>query len=228
LRISLDTEIFSADNAFTRISPRNLQQYKVRARYRPVNWASLGAVVNILENRNNVSQINNLQHNRSYGFDLALEPNNRFSFDIGYEYNDIFSTILVCFVSSTSPPGLSKCPGSTVLLAQNSVYTNKAHYGYVDLMWKPIKRVTANLGYAITSNTGSTLILNPNTPPGSLSFNYHRPYGGLAVDLAKGLTWKTSWAFYGYNEREQLVPLDPTGPRDFRGNMVTLALRYAF
>src|SRR5713101_5819050 len=89
-------------------------------------------------------------------------------------------------------------------------------------------RVTANLGYAITSNTGSTLILNPNTPPGSLSFNYHRPYGGLAVDLAKGLTWKANWAFYSYNEREQLVPLDPTGPRDFRGNMVTLALRYAF
>jgi len=228
LRISVDTEILSADNAFTRISPRNLQHYKVRARYRPVNWASFGAVVNILENRNNVSQINNLQHNRSYGFDLALEPNNRFSFDIGYEYNDIFSTILVCFVSSSSPPGLSKCPGSTVLLAQNSVYTNKAHYGYVDLMWKPFKRVTANLGYATTSNTGSTLILNPNTPPGSLSFNYHRPYGGLAVNLAKGLTWKTSWAFYGYYEREQLVPLDPTGPRDFRGNMVTLALRYAF
>ncbi len=228
LRISLDTEILSADNTFTRISPRNLQHYKVRASYRPVNWASFGAVVNILESRNNISQVNNLQHNRSYGFDLALEPNDRMSFDIGYEYNDIFSTILVCFVSSSSPPGLSKCPGSTVLLAQNSVYTNKAHYGYVDLMWKPIKRVTTHLGYAITSATGSTLILNPNTPPGSLAFNYHRPYGGFAVELAKGLTWKANWTYYGYNEKEQLVPVDATGPRDFRGNMVTLALRYAF
>jgi len=229
LRASFDLELMSADNAFTRISPRQWQRYKLRATYKPVNWMSFGAAVNILESRNNVTSINNLQHNRTYGFSAAFEPNERFSFDIGYDYNDIFSQILVCYVSSTASPGLSKCPGSTVLLEQVSFYNNKAHFGYFDAMWKPFRRLTTNVGYAITSTAGSTLILNPNAPTGPLAYNFHKPYAGLAVELYKGLSWRAQWNYYGYNEKESPLPVvDFTGPRDFRGNMVTLAVRYAF
>ncbi len=229
LRISFDMELLSADNAFTRISPRQWQRYKLRATYKPLNWMSFGAAVNILESRNNVTSINNLQHNRTYGFSAAFEPNERFSFDIGYDYNDIFSQILVCYVSSTAPSGLSKCPGSTVLLQQVSLYNNKAHFGYFNAMWKPFRRLTTNVGYAITSTAGNTLILNPNAPTGPLAYNFHKPYAGLAVELYKGLSWRAQWNYYGYNEKESLLPVvDFTGPRDFRGNMVTLAVRYAF
>lgn len=93
-------------------------------------------------------------------------------------------------------------------------------------MVKPVKRVTINLGYAINSVTGNTLILNPNAPPGPLQFNYHKPYASLAVDLVKGLTWKTAWGFYEYDEKVQ--PGDPTGSRKFRGNLLTLSMGYAF
>ena len=49
------------------------------------------------------------------------------------------------------------------------------------------------------------------------------------MELYKGLRWRAQWNYYGYNEKESLLPVvDFTGPRDFRGNMVTLALRYAF
>ena len=41
-RINGDVEIYTADNAFTRISPRHLQLYKVKAIYRPKDWVNLG------------------------------------------------------------------------------------------------------------------------------------------------------------------------------------------
>ena len=225
LRLSYDMELMSADRSFTRISPRQLQHYKFRASYKPVNWAILGASFNIIENRNNVTEINNLQHNRSYGFSAVFEPNDKFGFDLGYDYNGIFSQTNICFVGTLQPPGSSPCPGAAALFQQNSFYNNTAHFGYFSAMWKPIKRVTTNLGYAVSSTKGETLILNPNAPPGPLAFNYHKPYGGFAVDLTKGFIWKASWNYYGYNEKS--VP-DPTGARDFRGNMVTTSIRYAF
>ena len=67
-----------------------------------------------------------------------------------------------------------------------------------------------------------------NPPTGTLAYNFHKPYAGLIVDLYWGLSWRAQGNYYAYNEKEQLGLVDPTGPRDFRGNMVTLAVRYAF
>lgn len=225
LRLSFDLELMSADRAFTRISPRQMQRYKIRGSYEPVYWAHLGLSINILEKRNNVVEIFHKQHNRSYGFSAQLEPNDKFGFEMGYDLNDIFSQINICFTGSLRPPGTSPCPTSLALLQQISVYDNTAHFGHFGLTWRPLRRVTTNLGYAVTSAEGSTLILNPNAPPGPLRFEYHKPYAGLAVDLVKGLTWKVSWGYYGYNESGAA---DPTGSRDFRGNLVTVALRHGF
>ncbi len=227
-RINLDMELGSADNSFTRISPRQWQEYRVRTTYKVASWVNLNGSVNILEKRNNVSEINNLQHSRLYGWGATFEANDRLSVDLGYDYSDDFSQILVCFVSSVAPPGIAKCPGSTVLSEALSIYTNKAHYGYFDVMWKPIRRLTTHLGYNITSSTGSALFLNPNAPTGPLDSNYHHPYGGFDYLFAKGLTGKAYWGYYGYHEDPSLVPQDLVAPRNFRGNLVTLSMRYAF
>src|SRR5581483_4523541 len=66
-RISFDTDLMSADNTFTRISPRQSQEYRVRTRYQAASWMSLEGSVRIWEGRDNISQVNNLQHDRSYG-----------------------------------------------------------------------------------------------------------------------------------------------------------------
>jgi len=89
---------------------------------------------------------------------------------------------------------------------------------------KPWKRVTGGLGYAVTSTSGNTLILNPNAPTGPLNFNYHLPTASLAVDLTKNLTYKAGWNYYDYNEKS--AP-GRSLPRDFRGNAFTLSLRYS-
>ncbi len=225
LRASFDLELVSADRAFTRISPRELQHYKLRGSYKPRYWMSFGAGLNILESRNNVLDVNHLQHNRSYDFTAALEPNDRSSLEFGYAYDDVFSQTKICFASVPVPAGAMICPLSPVLLQQISHYTNKTHFGGFTAMWKPIRRVTATLGYAATAANGNTLVLNPNAPVGPLRYIYHKPSAGFAVDFTKRLSWRAGWGYHGYDERAQP---DPTGSRDFRGNLVTLAIRYAF
>jgi len=108
----------------------------------------------------------------------------------------------------------------------SSVYDNKINFGYFNIMFKPVKRVTANLGYNLTSTSGNTLILNPiQNTLGPLAFNFHKPSASVDVDLVKGVTWRTAWGYYDYNEKSDpgLLRL-----RDFHSNSASLSLRYAF
>lgn len=222
-RISADSEFFSADNAYTRISPRHMQEYRVRSTYKPKDWVNLGASIYIHENRNTTADIGNLQHNRSFAFTGSFMPDNKWwGVDLSYDYQDIFSQTNICFVATPTPPGSLSC--GTPFLSGLSFYSNLSHYGSGSFYLKPIKRVTAGVGYTITSSTGNTLILNPNTPSGPLNFNYHLPSATLAVELTKNLTYKTNWNYYDYNEKSDP---GPTLPRDFRGNVFTLSLRYS-
>jgi hypothetical protein len=112
----------------------------------------------------------------------------------------------------------------TPFLSGISLYSELAHNGTVSMYAKPFKRVTGGVGYTITSTTGSTLILNPNSPTGPLSYNYHLPEATLAIELSKNLTYKTGWNYYDYHEKSNP---GPTLPRDFRGNAFTISLRYS-
>jgi hypothetical protein len=227
-RISFDTEIMSADNAFTRISPRQSQEYRVRTSYAAGNWVNLSGSVNILESRNNVTEINNLQHNRAYGFSATFEPGSKLSWEMGYDYNDVFSQILICYTSSTAPTGLAKCPGSTVLVEQLSTYTNTSHYGYFDLLVRPFKRLALRAGANLTANQGTALLITPTAPPGPLNSTYYRPYGGLDFGFTRNLTGKVYWGYHSYAEQLSTVAQDILAPRNFRGNLTTLSMRYAF
>ncbi|HKD81097.1 MAG TPA: hypothetical protein VKH81_15485 [Candidatus Angelobacter sp.] len=223
LRFSFDTELYYADNAFTRISPRHLQWYKGKVLYKPTAWWNLGGAINIRENRNNSSDIGNLQHNRSYSINSALAPAEaKWGLDLSYVYNDIFSQTNICFVATPVPANSLSC--GTPFLSGVSVYSEKSNIGSGSIYLKPIDRVTAAIGYTVTSSNGSTLILNPNAPTGPLSFNYHLPTGSLVIQMAKNLAFKGGWNYYDYNEKSDP---GPTLPRDVRGNSFTLSLRYS-
>jgi len=222
-RISADVEFLSADNTFTRIAPRHLQDYRIRASYKPEDWVTLGTAIRILESRNPTDDIGNFQHNRSFGFNGAFAPPNaKVELDLSYDYNDVFSQTNICFVATPTPPGAITC--GTPFLSGVSLYSNLSHFVSGSLIAKPWRRVTAGVGYAITSTSGNTLILNPNAPTGPLNFNYHLPTASLAIELTKNLIYKTGWNYYDYNEK---TTIGPTLPRDFRGNVFTLSLRYS-
>ncbi|HEV3037392.1 MAG TPA: hypothetical protein VHA33_06365 [Candidatus Angelobacter sp.] len=223
LRISADAEFFSADNTFTRITPRHWQDYRIRGSYKPKPWASLSSTIRIQENRNTSLDIGNLQHNRSYVFSGVFAPaDGKWGLDVSYGYNDIFSQTNICFVATPVPAGSLSC--GTPFLSGISAYSELSHNGSVAIYARPFRRVSAGVGYTITSTTGNTLILNPNAPTGPLSYNYHLPLATLAIELSKKLTYKTGWNYYDYNEKSSS---GPTLPRDFRGNVFTLSLRYS-
>jgi hypothetical protein len=104
-----------------------------------------------------------------------------------------------------------------------SVYTNTSNYGSASLIMRPTKRITAGAGYAVTTTNGNTLILNPIAPTGPLAYNYHLPTASIAFVVSEKVTFKSGWNYYDYNEKSNP---GPTFPRDFRGNMFSLSLRY--
>jgi len=192
--------------------------------------------VNVLESRDNVALVGNIQHNRNYGASVSLEPTERFDLDLGYEYGDVFSMSDICYASSAVPTTSTPCPlsggGPTLGISQ---YSEKTNFGYFNLLFKPVRRVTASLGYAVNSvngnapvidpTTGLPVTLNPLTPAGPLNYDYHKPYAGVAVAFHKDLTWRAAWGYYEYREN---AAADPTGPRNFHANLIDLTLRYAF
>ncbi len=254
LRLTGDLELGYNDAAFTRIDPRQVQSYKVDANYKPRPWATLDGGVEIHENRDNVFTVDNLEHDRSYSFSTILSPKPRLSVDFGYNYWNVYSQSLICFAYSTSytnpapPPGtlpvsafpigvpmLPTGPACPIAAASSplgtlSTYSSTDHFAHAAMMWKVTRRVTATVGYGGSFVRGTTIFLNPLTPSGTLDFNYQRPYASIAIDVYKGLTYKMSWNYYGFNETGNTNPfgLAAIPLQDFNGSNATFSFRYSF
>jgi hypothetical protein len=232
LRINADFAFGYNDNSFTRISPRQVQSYKIHATYNPKPWANLDAAIDIHENRDNVTTVNNLEHGRTYSFGATLAPSSRIFANFGYSYVDIYTQSEICFPSPGSAIFTTPCPvaGSPSPLGALAFYNSTDHYGYADVIVKPIKRVTAAVGYSGSVVRGSTLFLNSMQPTGPLDFNYLTPFAALTLDIYKGFSYKTAWNYYGYNDKGVANPagLAALPLQDFNGSNVTFSFRYAF
>jgi hypothetical protein len=254
LRITADLEFGYNDASYARIDPREVQSYKIHANYKPHPWATLDGAVEIHENRDNVSTVDDLEHDRSYSFATILTANPRLSVDFGYNYWNVYSQSLICFAYSTSsanpapppatlpvstfPPGAPMLPtgpacpitGASSPLGTLSTYGSTDHFAHAAVMWKPMKRVTAMAGYGGSFVRGNTIFLNPLTPSGTLDFNYQRPYASIAIDVYRGLTYKVSWNYYGFNEAGNANPFGLAAIQlpDFNGSNATFSFRYSF
>ena len=220
LRISTDFQFGYNNRAYTQIFPRQFQSYKIHATYKPKLWATIDGAIDIRENRDNVSNINALEHGRTYSLGTTLVPNSNsnFAFSLGYNYTDLYMQSYICIRDTgfgIAP--YAPCPffsgTKAITLGAMSFYSNKQHFAY-----------------AGTFTGGDTLFLNPRILGGTLAFNYQKPFVGLKIDLFKGLSYKTTWNYYGYNLKTPTdVPgLQPIGPEDFNGSSATFAARYTF
>ena len=232
LRITADLMFGYNDNSFTRISPRQLQSYKIQVRYTPAPWAVVSGSVDMHENRDNVSMVNNVEHGRTYGFVTTLAPNPKLFVDFGFNYMDIYTQTYICFADTGSTVFTALCsiPGASSPLGTLSFYSSKDYYAYGDVMWKPYKRVTAMLGYSGSIVRGNTTFLSPLSPTGTLDFNYLTPLASLAFQIYKGLSYKTAWNYYGYNDKGVANPagLATLPSQDFNGSNLTFSFLYAF
>jgi hypothetical protein len=237
LRITADFQFGYNDYSFTRISPRQVQSYKVHANYKPRAWINLDGAIDIHENRDNVSTVNDLEHGRSYSFATTFMPNARMSFDLGYTYTDIYNQAQICYYQNAfGPPPATQCPASLgytpPAVPGLGAYSSKQQFVYGDVMWKPTKRVTTTIGYVGTFVGGSTTAIDPLQVPGTLAFNYLKPYATAVFDVYKGLSYRMTWNYYGYNGRGQAsnaIPgLAAIPTQDFNGSTAEFAFRYAF
>jgi hypothetical protein len=231
LRFNFDWEHTNNDDTVVRIGPRKESRYRVQANYVPRPWAILAGSINLWEASNADARINFEGHNRNYGFTATLAPRERFNFDFAYNYNDYKQNALICFDDSDTSLTVVQNAGSCVaeiddnpLLTVGS-YTNATHYGMGSIMFKATARVTAQVGYSITSVGGQTPQFNSLQPAGSLQYNYHQPLANIAIDIGHNLTAKAGWNYYQYGEKSFVGPTDP---RYFHANNATFSLKWAF
>jgi hypothetical protein len=250
-RINADFEYVNNDNAFTRISPTSLVIFRGRTSYRLSNALNFSGLVNLRQGRNDVSpagfisspEQTHRDHSRAYNANLNYTPKEWLALDFGYTFTDVFSNTGTCLPVSTRPTVIPAQGGAldycydptaetpTPATGDYSVvvrYKEKVNTGYFNLLVKPVKRLTLNLGYDITSNSGSDgffradtlapLLLqqsrvqlggsatafvpyNPYVMQGPLAINYHRPSAGVSVQMTKEIFLKGQYAYFGYNEK---------------------------
>jgi hypothetical protein len=237
LHITGNFQFGSNDYSFTRISPRQVQSYRVQANYKPRAWIDLDGALDIHENRDNVATVNDIEHGRSYSLVTTFLPNSKLSFDLGYTYTDIYNQAQICYYQNANgPPPLTQCPASLgyapPAMQGLGSYSSKQHFLYGDIIWKPAKRITTSIGYAGTFVGGNTLAIDPLQVPGTLAFTYQKPYVRAIFDLYKNLSYRMTWNYYGYNGKglgSNVTPgLAGIPIQDFNGSTVEFAFRYAF
>jgi hypothetical protein len=234
LRLNFDLEHTNYNSVVVRMAPRKEARYRLQTTYTPRPWAVLGGSINVLEDANADASTNYVGHNRNYGLTASLAPRERFGVDLAYNYNDTIQNALICF-ADTPPAGVTlpfvtsaaSCAANDPAnpLLNNSYYTNHTHFGMASVRFKPDKRVTANIGYSISSVDGAIPQFNILQPLGSTDYKYQQPVANLSVNLGHRLAWNMGWNYYQYNEGSFV---GPTAPRYFHANALTESLRYAF
>lgn len=186
-RINADVEWLSASNSFTNLSPRNQQRFRIYSRYKPKQWLSLHGGLHFVETRNSygpgelrdgtttplfptggvLSAYGNKNHWRYYTFGFGLNPNSKFFLDLGWTMlnQDIKSSTCLpvpanAFTGLTAP---TACANGATARAVILDYRETTHSGYTMVSYKPVKRVTLNLGYEITADNGRTDWLRMDT-----------------------------------------------------------------
>jgi hypothetical protein len=234
LRLNFSLEHTNYDNVIVRMAPRKESRYRFQTTYTPRPWAVLGGSINILQDTNADALTNYVGHNQNYGLTASLTPRERFGLDLAYNYNNVIQNALICF-NDTPPTGVSlpfvNSAGSCAAndpanpLLANSYYTNHTQFGMTTVRFSPVKRLTANLGYSVTSVDGAIPQFNFLQPLGSLQYTYSQPVANLSVDIGHKLAWNMGWNYYQYGEGSFV---GPTAPRYFHANSLTESLRYAF
>jgi hypothetical protein len=242
LRLNFDLEHTNYDNVIVRMAPRKESRYRFQTTYTPRPWAVLGGSINILQDANADVLTNYVGHNQNYGVTASLAPRERFGLDLAYNYNNVIQNALICFndtppasvvlpfvANSTLCPGPAPIPPATAPanpLLNNSFYTNHTHFGMTAIRFIPAKRLTANVGYSITSVDGAIPQFNLLQPLGSSQYKYYQPIANLRIDIGHRFAYNMGWNYYQYNEGSFFV--GPTAPRYFHANNVTESLRYEF
>jgi hypothetical protein len=227
--INGSVEVLYNDNAFTPVSPREMQRYRIHTVYRPRPWATVSGVFNDLERHNNTNNnqddvaaghvkyagpIDHVDHSRLVSVGAALFPKGHYGLDFNYGYSDVYTSTNICydaqasaaFPGAASPSGTA-CPGATV---RGTTYyefgpvkdfmSAPTQYGAAALSFSPTESIHSNIGYTISSVSGSRFFNDARDVNGSLVSTWQSPFVSVAWAVHKQWIWKAEYNFYGYGE----------------------------
>jgi hypothetical protein len=228
-RLNFNAEAMSADNAFTRISPRKLQHYRMRTSYNPHPWLTFTGTINILTSSDNVQTVNHFAHNQDFSFGAVINPSEKWGIDLNYAYDSVYSRTDECYASSApvagAQPSPAVCQQGSLPWQSNGFYNQPTQYGSIGFLLNPVKKLHAAAGYRMSAVNGDAPPINIRQVSGSLQSQYQTPYGRIDYDFTPNWTWKGDYNYYSYGEG---TPIGPTLPRSLHANNFTLAIRYAF
>jgi hypothetical protein len=221
-------EIAYNDNAFTPLSPRQTQHYRVHTMYRPKPWATISGAFNDLERHNNTyntgtanldGPLQHVDHSRIVSLGLVLAPNEHYGFDFNYSYSDVYTSTNICYLSGAyttaagSTPSLPGAASTTSTGANNicpSLTTEwgpvkdfmdaPTQYASMALTLSPSKAFHSDIGYRISAVSGNQFFNDAQEVNGSLQSAYQSPFVNLAWTVKPGWVWRAEYNYYGYGE----------------------------
>jgi len=220
--------------------------------------------------------LDHVDYSRVASLGAVLSPNEHFGIDLNYAYSDVYAATNICYdngasatlpgtASATSSGGPNVCPGvyargSTTQLADwfaRDFMSAPTQYGSVAVSLSPVNKIHADIGYRVSSVSGSQFFNDARAVNGSLQSTYQSPFVKVGWTIHPGWVWKAEFNYFGYGEggpsgpqycstststTSAVVPCislpEPTGlteppagltaPRNFHANTVTLGMHYEF
>lgn len=217
-------------NTYTREAPNKIQHLRARALVKPAKWINFAIAGNDYSAQNNDSLVNHKEHNQDVSFAVQLIPAESMSLDFNFAHDEVFSVTDLCYATTapdpTTPVKAGTCAnttGSNVYLG-NGYYDAPVTYFTGAFNYAPSKYFRMDLGGRFNNVNGSAEMLSPYQVPGALQSKYVTPYADLVINIAPQWSWHGNWNHQAYTESGP----DGPAPRDFKGDIFTLGVKYAF
>lgn len=230
-------------NTYTRTAPNRSHHIRGRATAKPKSWVNLAVTGNAFWGKNTDPLVNHKEHNYDMSVGAQLIARENLSFDLSVSRNDVYSITDLCYLYSlaNAPYGQQASAGTCLQTADNPNGTlptaaltsqlrlGKGYYSAPTTFFSgavnyaPARFLKLAAGARVNDVSGSAELLNPYTAYGALRSTILQPFADVQWALAPQWTWHGNWDFREYNETDG-------GPasRSFRGNIVTLGVKYAF
>ncbi len=223
-------------NTYTREAPNKTYHLRARATAKPEKWINFAVTGNGFWGKNDDPLVNHLEHNYDLSFATQVQPTETLSFDFNVARDDVYSRTDLCFLSSASQvPYGDQNAGTCVPSADNPTATSNLLLGngYYDapstfisgmINWAPFPRLHTYGGARVTSISGAAEMLSPLQVPGALQSQRMSPFADVEFKVAPQWIWHANWDHQGYSDSGGFGP----AARNFHGDIVTLAVKYAF
>lgn len=204
------------DNAFTPVSPRQFQMYRVHTLFRASSMATFTGSFSDRERHNNTSNIpaeafqpgpdqitnygipiDHLDHSRMVSVGAVLAPSARYTFNLNYSYSDVYAATNICYNSgaTAAAPGAATVTASgapNLCVPLNTTATPSLWFGR-DFMDAPTNFGFAGISYAPTEKVKTDLGYTISAVNGSRFFNDARDVNGSLVSAYQSPFLQIAW-----------------------------------